>query len=363
MIKVINNIKSIKVFTNYEMYENNRYVEVLPALISFSEKSILNGSSEALMQLYDTQLLYDLLDKPIIQIQIKYNDTIEQFNYGLEYSNVVTDEMNRSILRLNLAPVHSVYRRMFSKSFSNNATQVITECVDALYEYMPLIKPKLSSTNIRIPPACLSGTYDYIFNYIRDNGQSVEMSDWCYVWEDGSSIYMQNHYSMINQTPLIGYKYNVNNPFVGDTILFTKAEYIMRTDNKTDYQNTSFYSFSLDDKTLYYDSLANVDSENRWVMSNRTFNYQDNYQNPTPSGLPYTVDKIKTLASFEQRIKFDINQGRLDLRVGSILEIRGSEYNGVYLVVECVRDMSKDAHIQTIECVRIKDLINLSSGS
>lgn len=356
MSKVINRITSIKMYPSYENLARNSYIELLPALVSFSEKTVINGSSETLMQVYDDQSLYNMARKPIIQVSFQYNETIEQHYYGLLYSNVETDEINRSVLRLNLSPVHTVFRRKFSRSFSNNATEAITECMAALYGDMKQVMPKIDASNVRIPPACLSGTYQTVFDYIRDNGQSVESSDFCYLWEDGSGIFLKSNTEILGQEPLKGYKFNADNQFLGDTIVFTKAQYITHKDNTTLLADASFYSFSMTDKKLYGDILANTDAENAWININRNAIYETNFQNPDKQGKPFQASKCQALSSYERRIKFDINQGRMDLKVGALLEIFGKEYAGKYLIVECVRDASKDFHLQTIECVQVAEV-------
>jgi len=344
-------------FPTYEHYTGNSYTELLPALVSFSEKTTINGSSETLMQIYDDQLLYTLAKNPIIQVSFQYNETLEQHYYGLLYSNVDTDEMNRSVLRLNLSPVHTVFRRKFARSFSNNAADTITECMTALYDNMKKIMPKLDASNVRIPPSCLSGYYKDVFNFIRDNGQCVESSDFCYLWEDGSGIYLKSHTEILAQQPLKGYKFNADNPFIGDTIAFTKAEYITYKDNTSLLADSSFFSFSMTDKKLYGDILANTDLENSWIVMNRNAVYDTNFQNPDKSGVPFQAAKCLALSSYEKRIKFDINQGRMDVKVGALIEIHGDQYSGKYMIVECTRDVSKDFHLQTIECVQVAELV------
>lgn len=351
--KVVNRITSVKLYPSYEKFSDNVYLEVLPALVSFSEKTVINGSSETLMQIYDNQLLYQLSDRPIIQVSFKYNDTQEQHYYGLLYSNVETDEMNRSILRLNLSPVHKVFKRKFARSFSNNAAQTITECMETLYSGMKLLTPTIEASNVRIPPACLSGTYETVFDFIRENGQSVTSSDYCYLWEDGSGVFLKSQAEILEQVALEAYKFNVDNMFLGDAIVFSKAEYITYKDNTASLENTSFYSLSLSDKKMYPDILANTDLENAWVIVNRNAEYQTNFQNPNTAGKPFQAAKFQVLSSYEKRIRFDINQGRMDVKVGALIEIRGDEYNGRYLIIECVRDVSKDNHLQTIECVQV----------
>lgn len=354
--KVVNRIVSIKLYPTYEQFSNNVYLEMLPALISFSEKTTINGTSETLMQIYDNQLIYQLAAKPIIQVSFQYNETLEQHFYGLLYSNVETDEMNRSVLRLNLSPVHTVFRRKFSRSFTNNAVQTITECMTALYNDMKLLTPTISASNVRIPPACLSGTYADIFDYIRDNGQSVDSSDFCYLWEDGSGIYLRSNTEILAQEPFKAYKYNVDNTFLGDTIIFTKGEYITHKDNTTLLADASFFSFSMTDKKLYSDILADTEAENTWVITNRNAVYDTNFQNPDRQGKPFQSSKCQILSSYEQRIRFDVNQGRMDVKVGTLIDVIGEEYQGQYLIVECIRDVSKDYHLQTLECVQVAEV-------
>lgn len=351
--KVANRITSIKFYPSYEKFSDNVYLEMLPALVSFSEKTVINGSSETLMQIYDAQLIYQMAEKPIIQVSFKFNETQEQHYYGLLYSNVETDAMNRSILRLNLSPVHKVFKRKFARSFTNSAADTITECMTTLYNDMKLINPKIDSSNVRIPPACLSGTYEDIFEFIRDNGQSVTSSDFCYLWEDGSGIYLKSNTEILAQTPLEAYKYNVDNQFLGDSIIFSEAEYITHKDNTASLENASFFSLSLTDKKLYSDILASTDEENSWIVVNRNSIYENNFQNPDRDGKPYQANKLQSLSSYEKRIKFDINQGRMDVKVGAIIEVYGDEYSGKYLVVEAIRDVSKDMHLQTLECVQV----------
>lgn len=357
MSKVVNRIISVKFYPSYEKFSDNVYLELLPALISFSEKTMIHGTSETLMQIYDNQMIYNLTLKPIIQVSFQFNDTQEQHYYGLLYSNVETDELNRSVLRLNLSPVHTVFRRKFSRSFSNNAQEAITECMSALYTDMKLITPKIDSSNIRIPPACLSGTYQTVFDFIRDNGQSVDSSDFCYLWEDGSGIFLKSNTDIMAQTPLKGYKYNVDNQFMGDAIIFTKAEYITHKDNTTLLSDSSFFSLSLTDKKLYSDILADVEIENSWIVVNRNAVYENNFQNPDKQGKNFQSSKFQTLSSYERRIKFDINQGRMDIKVGNLIQIEGQEYAGKYLIMECVRDVSKDFHLQTLECVQVAEVL------
>lgn len=352
-LKVMNRIASVKLFQSYEKFSDNIYIEMLPALISFSEKTIINGSSETLMQIYDDQLIYQVSEQPIIQISFQFNETLEQHYYGLLYSNVETDEMNRSILRLNLSPVHKVFRRKFARSFSNNAAQTITECMTALYNNMKLITPAVQASNVRIPPACLSGTYEDIFEFIRGNGQSVDSSDFCYLWEDGSGIFLKSNTEILAQQPLQGFKYNVDNPFTGDAILFSSAEYITYKDNSSSLNNASFFSFSMTDKKMYSDVLANTDIENSWVFMNRNAEYETNFQNPDRAGKPFQSAKCQVLSSYEKRIKFELKQGRMDVKVGTMLEIFGDQYAGTYMIVEVIRDVSKDFHLQTIECVQV----------
>ncbi|QPI17794.1 baseplate hub subunit [Pectobacterium phage POP12] len=353
MSKVVNRATSIKIYQTYEKYIENSYIEVLPALISLSEKTTINGSSIALMQIYDAQKIYETCIQPIIQVSFQYNETIEQHYYGLMYSNVDTDDMGRSVLRLNLAPVHKSFSRMFSRSFSNNATEVVQDCITALYEKMKQIQPTITSSNVRVPVSCLSGFYDRIFDYVRDNSQGVETTDFCYLWEDGSGIYLRTQSDLLAQTPLKGYKNNVDSIFVQDYIVFTKAEYITYTDNTTQMDKSSFFSMSLTDKKLYQDILADTDTENNWIVINRNAEYQTNFQIPDKESTPFQAGKFKKLSSFEKRIKFELGQGRMDLKVGALLEIEGNEYTGRYIVVECIRDVSKDFHIQTIECIQI----------
>lgn len=342
-------------YTSYVDFQENKYLELLTSLISFSEKTMINGTSETLIQVYDAQLIYQKALQPIIEISFQYNETLEQHFYGLLYSNVETDELNRSVLRLNLCPVHKSFRRKFSRSFSNNATQTITDCMTALYNDMKLITPVITASNVRIPPACLSGTYETVFDYIRDNGQSVDSSDFIYLWEDGSGIYLKSNKEILSQTPIKGYKYNVSNPFIGDALIFTTAEYITHKDNTTLYKNASFYSFSMTDKKMYSDILADTELENSWIMVNRNAVYSDNFQNPDSSGNPFQCTKCQVLSGYEKRIKFDVNQGRMDLKVGALIEVIGDEYSGNYMIVECVRDVSKDLHLQTLECVEVTD--------
>lgn len=359
--KVINRVLSVKLYPTYEKFSDNVYLELLPALVSFSEKTTINGSSETLMQIYDNQLIYKLTEKPIIQVSFQYNETLEQHYYGVLYSNVETDPMNRSILRLNLSPVHTVFRRKFSRSFSNNAVQTITECMTALYNDMKLVMPTIDASNVRIPPACLSGTYETVFDYIRDNGQSVDSSDFCYLWEDGSGIFMKSNTEILAQTPIKAYKYNVSNQFLGDALVFTKGEYITHKDNTTLLADASFFSFSMTDKKLYSDILASTDVENAWITMNRNAVYDTNFQNPDKQGQPFQAAKCQTLSSYERRIKFDVNQGRMDVKVGALVEVFGDEYAGKYLIVECVRDVSKDFHLQTLECVQVAESTNDTS--
>lgn len=351
--KVINRIVSIKFYPTYAQFADNIYLELLPALVSMSEKTTINGTSETLMQIYDNQLIYQNVDKPIVQVSFQFNQTLEQHYYGVLYSNVDTDDMNRSILRLNLSPVHTVFRRKFSRSFSNNAVQTITECMTALYNDMKLVMPAIDASNVRIPPACLTGTYETVFDYIRENGQSVDSSDFAYLWEDGSGIFMKSNTEILAQTPLKAYKYNVSNAFLGDALVFTKAEYVTYKDNVTLLSDASFFSYSMTDKKLYSDILANTDIENNWVIMNRNAVYDTNFQNPDKQGSPFQSVKCQTLSSYERRIKFDLNQGRMDIKVGVIIEVFGDEYAGKYLIVECVRDVSKDYHLQTLECVQV----------
>ncbi|QDH49126.1 tail associated lysozyme [Pantoea phage Phynn] len=351
--KVINRITSIKFYPSYEKFSDNVYLELLPALVSFSEKTTINGSSETLMQIYDTQMIYQSSEKPIIQVSFKFNQTQEQHYYGLLYSNVETDNMNRSVLRLNLSPVHKVFKRKFARSFTNSAADTITECMTTLYNDMKLITPLVEASNVRIPPSCLSGTYETVFDYIRENGQSVTSSDFCYLWEDGSGVFLKSNTEILAQTPLNAYKYNVSNQFLGDAIVFTEAEYITYKDNTASLENASFYSLSLTDKKLYSDILADTDSENSWVTVNRNAVYENNFENPDADNKPYQANKLQTLSSYEKRIKFDINQGRMDVKVGTIIEVYGDQYSGKYLIVEMVRDVSKDMHLQTIECVQV----------
>lgn len=359
--KVINRVVSVKLYPTYEKFADNVYLELLPALVSMSEKTIINGTSETLMQIYDNQLIYQLTEKPIIQVSFQYNQTLEQHYYGVLYSNVETDDMNRSILRLNLSPVHTVFRRKFARSFSNNAVQTITECMTALYNDKKLITPTIDATNVRIPPACLSGTYETVFDYIRDNGQSVDSSDFCYLWEDGSGIFMKSNTEILAQTPIKAYKYNVSNPFLGDSLVFTKGEYITYKDNTTLLGDASFFSFSMTDKKLYSDILASTDVENAWITMNRNAVYDTNFQNPDKQGQSFQAVKCQLLSSYEKRIKFDINQGRMDVKVGALIEVLGDEYAGKYLIVECVRDVSKDFHLQTLECVQVATSTNDNS--
>ncbi|QFR55694.1 baseplate hub subunit [Yersinia phage JC221] len=356
MSKVVNRITSIKMFPTYEHYTGNSYAELLPALVSFSEKTTINGSSETLMQIYDDQLLYTLTTNPIIQVSFEYNQTLQQHYYGLLYSNVDTDEMNRSVLRMNLSPVHTVFRRKFARSFSNNAADTITECMAALYDNMKQIMPVVDASNVRIPPSCLSGYYTDVFDFIRDNGQCVESSDFCYLWEDGSGIYLKSNTDIMAKVPLKGYKFNADNQFTGDTITFTKAEYITFKDNTSLLGNSSFFSFSMRDKKMYGDILANTDLENAWVVLNRNAVYDTNFQNPDKQGVPFQAAKCITLSGYEKRIKFDINQGRMDVKVGELIEIQGDQYSGKYMIVECIRDASKDFHLQTIECVQVGEV-------
>lgn len=360
MSKVINRILSVKIYASYEKFSDNAYTELLPAMISFSEKTTINGTSETLMQIYDNQLIYQQVVKPIIQVSLEYNQTVEQHFYGVLYSNVSTDEMNRSVLRLNLSPVHTVFRRKFARSFSNSATQSITDAMTALYTNMKLLTPIIDADNVRIPPPCINGTYESLFDYIRDNGQSVDSSDFCYLWEDGSGIYLKSNTTILAQTPLVGYKYNVNNMFTGDEIVFGDAEYITHKDNTSLLVDSSFYSLSMTDKKMYSDILADTDIENEWVMINRNSVYENNFENPDKQGKPFQAVKCRVLSSYEKRIKFDANQGRMDLKVGSLIDIRGDEYKGQYLVVECTRDISKDFHLQTVECVQVADIVTES---
>lgn len=357
MSKVVNRILSVKIYPSYEKFSDNSYTELLPALISFSEKTVLNGTSETLMQIYDNQLIYQNVVKPIIQVSFQFNQTIEQHYYGVMYSNVETDDMNRSVLRLNMSPVHTVFKRKFARSFANNATQSITDAMTALYTDMKLLTPVIDADNVRIPPPCISGTYETLFDYIRDNGQSVDSSDFCYLWEDGSGIYLKSNTTILAQTPLVGYKFNVNNPFTGDAIIFGSAEYITHKDNTLLLADSSFYSLSMTDKKLYSDILADTDIENEWVVVNRNSIFETNFENPDKQGKPFQAVKCRVLSSYEKRIKFDANQGRMDLKVGSLIDIRGDEYKGQYLVVECTRDVSKDFHLQTIECVQVADVV------
>lgn len=363
MSKVINRITSVKLYPSYEKFTDNSYLELLPSLISFSEKTLLHGTSETLMQIYDNQLIYALTEKPIVQVSFQYNQTQEQHFYGLLYSNVATDDMNRSILRLNLSPVHTVFKRVFSRSFSNNAGETITECMQTLYEDMKQVIPTVTASNVRIPPACLKGTYSTIFDYIRDNGQGVESSDYCYLWEDGSGIYLKTNTEILKQVALKAYKYNVDNIFAGDTILFNKGEYITHKDNTSLLSDASFFSFSMTDKKMYGDILANTEIENSWIIMNRNAGYDTNFQNPDKQGKPFQAAKCQTLSSYERRIKFDLNQGRMDVKVGALLDINGDEYAGKYLIVECIRDVSKDFHLQTLECVQVGELTDTVTAS
>lgn len=351
--KIVNRITSIKLYTSYEKYIDNAYTELLPALVSFSEKTMINGSSETLMQIYDAQLIYQQLIQPIIQVSFQYNGTQEQHYYGLLYSNVDTDDKNRSVLRMNLSPLHKTFRRKFARSFSNNAVQTITECMTALYSKMKLLTPEVDGGNIRIPSGCLNGTYQDIFDYIRDNGQSVVSSDFCYLWEDGSGIFLKSSTDILAQTPIPAYKFNVDNVFVGDTVIFTEAQYITHKDNTTLFKDASFFSLSLTDKKMYGDILADTDTENTWIFTNRNAIYDTNFQNPDSEGKPFQASKMQLLSSYERRIRFDIKQGRLDVKVGAIIEVFGEEYAGKYLIVECVRDVSKDFHLQTLECIQV----------
>jgi hypothetical protein len=308
------------------------------------------------MQIYDDQLLYTLAKNPVIQVSFQFNDTLEQHYYGLLYSNIDTDEMNRSVLRLNLSPVHTVFRRRFARSFGNNAADTITECMTALYTDMKNIMPVIDASNVRIPTSCLSGYYTDVYEFIRDNGQCVESSDFCYLWEDGSGIYLKSNTEILAQEPLKGYKFNADNPFIGDTISFTKAEYITFKDNTTLLGDASFFSLSLRDKKLYGDILADTDHENAWVVLNRNAVYDTNFQSPDKAGVPFQAAKCIALSSYEKRIKFDINQGRMDVKVGALIEIHGQQYTGKYMIVECIRDLSKDFHLQTIECVQVGEV-------
>jgi len=247
---------SIKLYKDLDAWANNQYKELGATFITLTLRdSLMSGINEGLLQIYDNSLMHTTLTgNEIIQITLKTaNQEISYTRvHSIRHFSVTIDKKGDNIITFQLNSYYKTNLK-FTRSFSNNAVDSVTEMLNYLYRDKQVLLPAVTPINIRVPKTnwCL-GIVEYM-QFIRDHGMSVDKASTPLVWEDMTGIHFsdvktmqeQDYREMIVTDPeFVGTLSNLTEQYVFDFEWQTKANPYMQNP----YKNVSFYAHSCMDK-------------------------------------------------------------------------------------------------------------------
>lgn len=248
---------SIKLFSNYDAWLENLFLELGATFITTTIRDELSGVSEGLLQFYDVGRLHALMTgDEIVQISLGNESTGGTLTrmYGVKHSSVSIDQKGDSIILLNLVPIHLSREKKFGRVFYPDVKDSITAMIDSIYINTPLLKPSINGIGVHVPSVPWVLGYKEYTDFSRDNGISTQNETFCFIWEDMRGININDYSNMISSEAknfIIGepkqigqYSKDLEFPLAYDVEWLTKSNGYVRST----YDDCTYYTHSFLDK-------------------------------------------------------------------------------------------------------------------
>ncbi|QEG11613.1 putative baseplate hub subunit [Klebsiella phage KPN6] len=272
---------SIKLYSGYDAWLANRFVELAATFITLTMRDSLRGTNEGLLQFYDAKNMHTRMNgDEIVQISVANSNTSRTQTriYGIKHFTVGVDDKGDSIITLQLGTLHDIMNLKFSRAFFSSAYETIKEMIGAMYVDQPLIAPPINGINAYVPRVPWTSTLKDYLRYVRNVGISTDNDQFIFAWEDITGINMMDYESMISQDPTVfmfgapqtigqfaaGLKY----PLAWDFEWLVKSNRY----NRNPMKNATFYAHSFVDKDVT--RIINGEGQNS-VFINRSGGYSD----------------------------------------------------------------------------------------
>ncbi|WWS23810.1 hypothetical protein vBKpnAMK2_00145 [Klebsiella phage vB_Kpn_AM_K2] len=272
---------SIKLYSGYDAWLANRFVELAATFITLTMRDSLRGTNEGLLQFYDSKNMHTRMNgDELVQISVANSNTSRTQTriYGIKHFTVGVDDKGDSIITLQLGTLHDIMNLKFSRAFFSSAYETIKEMIGAMYVDQPLIAPPINGINAYVPRVPWTSTLKDYLRYVRNVGISTDNDQFIFAWEDITGINMMDYESMISQDPnvfMFGAPQTIGQFAAGLKYPLTwDFEWLVKSNryNRNPMKNATFYAHSFVDKDVT--RIINGEGQNS-VFINRSGGYSD----------------------------------------------------------------------------------------
>ncbi|APD20593.1 baseplate hub [Klebsiella phage KPV15] len=168
---------SIKLYSGYDAWLANRFVELAATFITLTMRDSLRGTNEGLLQFYDSKNMHTRMNgDELVQISVANSNTSRTQTriYGIKHFTVGVDDKGDSIITLQLGTLHDIMNLKFSRAFFSSAYETIKEMIGAMYVDQPLIAPPINGINAYVPRVPWTSTLKDYLRYVRNVGISTD---------------------------------------------------------------------------------------------------------------------------------------------------------------------------------------------
>lgn len=369
---------SIKLYQNYDMWKENKFLELAATFITLTMRDGLYGKNEGLLQFYDNlSLQTKMTGEEIIQISVSNANTKGTLSriYGCKHFSSTVDEKGDNIIVIQLGTIHDIENLKFGRCFYENAYESIQEMIGVIYQNRELIAPPVNGINAYVPRVPWTSNITDYMEYVRQFGIAVESDQFVFVWQDIYGIDMMDYNQMIAQDAInfvvgdprtIGQTVSQENlPFAFDFNWLTKANQHTRNP----IQNSTIYTPSFLDNDI--PTIVNGNGENAVVLS-RSGGYADAiYRN----GYEEAV-RMLTMAQYDGYAHCKIF-GNFEITPGTKLNFydQKNQFKSNFYVDEVIHEVSNNTSITNlymftngkaltpVELIKVKNELKNNSSS